>query len=120
MDELAYALRMDPLALRLANYAERDEQKDKPFASKDYGSAIARRPRSLAGRTAIISRAACVTAVSLSAGAWPHRLIRQTGVPVRPRSGSMAMEQCWCKAACRTLVPAPTPSWRSAQRTARR
>ncbi len=34
MDELAYALRMDPLALRLANYAERDEQKDKPFASK--------------------------------------------------------------------------------------
>ena len=34
MDELAFALRMDPLALRLANYAERDEQKDKPFASK--------------------------------------------------------------------------------------
>ena len=34
MDEMAHALRMDPLAFRLANYAERDEQKDKPFASK--------------------------------------------------------------------------------------
>ena len=34
MDELSYALKMDPLALRLANYAERDESKDKPFASK--------------------------------------------------------------------------------------
>ena len=34
MDELSYALKMDPLALRLANYAERDEGKDKPFASK--------------------------------------------------------------------------------------
>ncbi len=34
MDELAYALKMDPLALRLANYAERDENEDKPFASK--------------------------------------------------------------------------------------
>ena len=34
MDEMAYALTMDPLAFRLANYAERDEQKDKPFASK--------------------------------------------------------------------------------------
>lgn len=34
MDELSYALKMDPLALRLANYADRDESKDKPFASK--------------------------------------------------------------------------------------
>ncbi len=34
MDELSYALKMDPVALRLANYAERDENEDKPFASK--------------------------------------------------------------------------------------
>ena len=34
MDEMAHALRMDPFAFRLANYAERDEQEDKPFASK--------------------------------------------------------------------------------------
>ena len=34
MDELAYALKMDPLALRLANYAEKDPSTGKPFSSK--------------------------------------------------------------------------------------
>lgn len=34
MDELAYQLAMDPLALRLRNYAERDPDADKPFSSK--------------------------------------------------------------------------------------
>jgi xanthine dehydrogenase YagR molybdenum-binding subunit len=34
MDELAEALRMDPLELRLINYAERDANKNLPFSSK--------------------------------------------------------------------------------------
>ncbi|TWI64317.1 xanthine dehydrogenase YagR molybdenum-binding subunit [Pseudoduganella lurida] len=34
MDELAYELKMDPLALRLKNYAERAPVEDKPFSSK--------------------------------------------------------------------------------------
>jgi xanthine dehydrogenase YagR molybdenum-binding subunit len=34
MDELAVALNMDPLALRLKNYAERDPENDKPWSSK--------------------------------------------------------------------------------------
>jgi xanthine dehydrogenase YagR molybdenum-binding subunit len=34
MDELAYALDVDPLALRLKNYAERDVDEDKPYSSK--------------------------------------------------------------------------------------
>ncbi|HLB08771.1 MAG TPA: xanthine dehydrogenase family protein molybdopterin-binding subunit, partial [Gemmatimonadaceae bacterium] len=34
MDEMAYALRMDPIALRLKNYAEKDAQTGKPFSSK--------------------------------------------------------------------------------------
>ena len=34
MDELAVSLGMDPIALRLRNYAERDEHAGKPFASK--------------------------------------------------------------------------------------
>ena len=34
MDELAYALGMDPLQLRLANYAETDPDSGKPFSSK--------------------------------------------------------------------------------------
>lgn len=35
MDELAYAVGIDPLALRLRNYAERDQNKDLPFSSKE-------------------------------------------------------------------------------------
>jgi xanthine dehydrogenase YagR molybdenum-binding subunit len=35
MDELSYKLGMDPLALRLANYAERDANQDRPFSSKE-------------------------------------------------------------------------------------
>lgn len=34
MDELAYALKMDPVALRLQNYAEKNPEKDQPFSSK--------------------------------------------------------------------------------------
>ncbi len=34
MDEMAYALHMDPVALRLKNYAERDPQSGKPWSSK--------------------------------------------------------------------------------------
>ncbi|HEV7374029.1 MAG TPA: xanthine dehydrogenase family protein molybdopterin-binding subunit [Pyrinomonadaceae bacterium] len=34
MDELAYALKVDPLELRLINYAEKDPESGKPFSSK--------------------------------------------------------------------------------------
>jgi xanthine dehydrogenase YagR molybdenum-binding subunit len=35
MDELAYALGVDPLKLRLDNYAEKDPDEDKPWSSKE-------------------------------------------------------------------------------------
>ena len=34
MDELAYLLKMDPIDLRLKNYAERDEDKNLPWSTK--------------------------------------------------------------------------------------
>ncbi len=34
LDELAYALKLDPVELRLRNYAERDPEKDLPWSSK--------------------------------------------------------------------------------------
>jgi xanthine dehydrogenase YagR molybdenum-binding subunit len=34
LDELAYKLKIDPLELRLINYAERDPESGKPFSSK--------------------------------------------------------------------------------------
>ncbi|RXF75545.1 xanthine dehydrogenase family protein molybdopterin-binding subunit [Hansschlegelia zhihuaiae] len=39
MDELAYELKMDPLELRLKNYAEKDGNDDKPFSSKELRAA---------------------------------------------------------------------------------
>ena len=35
MDELSYALKMHPPALRLKNYADRDTAKKLPYSSKD-------------------------------------------------------------------------------------
>jgi xanthine dehydrogenase YagR molybdenum-binding subunit len=35
MDELAYAANVDPLALRLLNYSDRDQIEDKPYSSKE-------------------------------------------------------------------------------------
>jgi xanthine dehydrogenase YagR molybdenum-binding subunit len=35
MDELAFELKIDPVELRLKNYAERDLNEDKPFSSKE-------------------------------------------------------------------------------------
>ncbi|HET6255235.1 MAG TPA: xanthine dehydrogenase family protein molybdopterin-binding subunit [Puia sp.] len=35
MDELAYRLKMDPIELRLLNYAETEQQKKKPFSAKN-------------------------------------------------------------------------------------
>jgi xanthine dehydrogenase YagR molybdenum-binding subunit len=35
MDELAYAVNVDPLALRLMNYSDRDQSEDRPYSSKE-------------------------------------------------------------------------------------
>lgn len=35
MDDLSYQLKIDPLELRLINYAERDESVDRPYSSKE-------------------------------------------------------------------------------------
>jgi xanthine dehydrogenase YagR molybdenum-binding subunit len=35
MDELAYAVGADPLALRLRNYSEKDQTEDRPYSSKE-------------------------------------------------------------------------------------
>jgi len=42
MDELAYKLKMDPIDLRLKNYAERDPTSNKPFSSKHLRECYAR------------------------------------------------------------------------------
>ncbi|HEY2136097.1 MAG TPA: xanthine dehydrogenase family protein molybdopterin-binding subunit, partial [Xanthobacteraceae bacterium] len=39
MDELAYAAGIDPLALRLRNYSDKDQAEDKPYTSKELRAA---------------------------------------------------------------------------------
>jgi xanthine dehydrogenase YagR molybdenum-binding subunit len=42
MDELAYAVGLDPIELRLRNYADRDEHEDRPWSSKSLKECYAR------------------------------------------------------------------------------
>ena len=52
MDELALRLKIDPIELRLRNYAETDPHEDKPFSSKSLRECYAARRRSAsAGRS---------------------------------------------------------------------
>jgi xanthine dehydrogenase YagR molybdenum-binding subunit len=60
MDELAWKLKMDPVELRLANYAEKDPGKDRPFTNKHLREAYkeaadrfgwAKRPREIGATT---------------------------------------------------------------------
>ena len=63
-----YSMDIDPLELRLRNYAE--EKKGKPFRARRCASATRRARSASAGRAAIRSRARCAKATSSSAGAW--------------------------------------------------
>jgi xanthine dehydrogenase YagR molybdenum-binding subunit len=66
MDELAVALDVDPIVLRLRNYAERDLNDDRPFSSKELRACYARaaerfgwtrrdpRPRSMRDGSALV------------------------------------------------------------------
>lgn len=49
MDELAWELKMDPLALRLKNYAERSPVEDKPYSSKELRACYELAAKNLAG-----------------------------------------------------------------------
>jgi len=64
MDELAYAAKIDPLALRLLNYSDQDQIETGPTAAKSCANATGKARRSSAGPRASHSRARCATAAS--------------------------------------------------------
>ena len=49
MDELATALKMDPLELRMRNYAAKEADTGKPFSNKHLRECYQRPPRASAG-----------------------------------------------------------------------
>jgi len=80
MDELAYALTMDPVGLRLVNHAEKD---------------ILWSSRSLRER--------CRTGAERFGWAPAHRRRSM-------RAGTSWSARCWCAAGPKTWAPAPIPS----------
>ena len=70
MDELAVALKMDPLELRYRNYSDRDQNADAAFTSNSCASVIVAARRPSAGSGAAKSRGPCATVPSWSVGAW--------------------------------------------------
>ena len=84
MDELAIALKLDPLELRLRCYSERDQHDDRPFSSKALRECYRHGAEAFGWDSAIPSRARCATAATWSAGAW------------RPASG----KHCRCRSLC--------------------
>ena len=91
MDELAVALKIDPVELRLRCYSDRDQNAGHSLHQQAAAAnATARAPRRSAGTSASPSRARCATAANWSAGAW------------RPASG----KRCRCRCAARIVLTA--------------
>ncbi len=71
MDELAVALKMDPLNVRLRNYSgSRPERGSSPSPARSFASATAKARKPLAGASASQNRVPCAMAANWLAGAW--------------------------------------------------
>jgi Aerobic-type carbon monoxide dehydrogenase, large subunit CoxL/CutL homologs len=117
MDELAYKLKMDPLELRLKNYAEVDPSNKNPFTEKSLRECYKRASKNLAGQNAMLNRAPCAMVTCCLAGAWPRKPI--------PRGVCLAARWSVCSrtgaflspAARRKLAPVFIRSFRRLQPT---
>ena len=71
MDELAVALKIDPLELRLRCYSDRDQNNDRPFSSKALRECYSQGAKAFGWDQAQSgSRARCGTTATWSGGAW--------------------------------------------------
>ena len=61
MDELAVRLGIDPVELRLKNYAEEDQNDDKPFSSKELRECYRQAAERFGWASATRARARCAT-----------------------------------------------------------
>jgi xanthine dehydrogenase YagR molybdenum-binding subunit len=70
MDELAVALKLDPIELLRKCYSDRDQSEDLPYTSKQLRNATPAARKPSAGAAVIPRRARCATVRNWSAGAW--------------------------------------------------
>ena len=106
MDELSYAVGIDPLELRLKNYSELEQNANKPFSSKALKDCYYRGAEiNSAGRSAILSRARCGMGASSSATAWRAGSGKPCGCRPAPTSSSRPRADLW--SARRRPISAP-------------
>jgi len=111
MDELSYAVGIDPLELRLKNYSELEQNANKPFSSKALKDCYYRGTEiNSAGRSAILSRARCGMGASSSATAWRAGSGKPCGCHQRRRRAHARGQTCGQHGGGRYRHPAPIQS----------
>ena len=100
MDELAVALNMDPIALRVLNHTLVDPLQKNPSPLRISSTATASGPTNSAGQAQTQNPRPVARAATFTASAWPPRRIPQTAAvrshafrsnrTARPRSGALA------------------------------
>ena len=86
MDELAVALKLDPVELRLRCYSDRDQNQDLPYTSKQLRECYRQGAEAFGWDKRNPSRARCATAANWSAGAWRPASGRRCRCRPRPAS----------------------------------
>jgi xanthine dehydrogenase YagR molybdenum-binding subunit len=113
LDELSYTLRIDPIELRLRNYAEVQPQSVCRGQARPCESAIASVPNDLAGWSAPQRSERCVRATGWSATGWPEPPTIGTRNLVTPACRSAETAAPMYAAPPPTSEPAPTRSRRN-------
>jgi len=109
MDELAHELKMDPMELRLRNYAEVDPSNGKPFSSKSLRTCYRMAAERFGWERANPRRARHGATAGWWGWAWPPLPIRPTSTRPPRWRGSWPTGAQSCKAARSTSAPARTP-----------
>jgi xanthine dehydrogenase YagR molybdenum-binding subunit len=101
MDELAHAAKIDPLALRLMNYSDKDQTEDKPYTSKELRACYrqgaekfgwARRnhePRSMRDGAELVGW-------GMATGIWEAYQMKASAKAVLSRNGDLEISSAFC------------------------
>ena len=108
LDEAAERLGVDPVELRVRNFADHDQEAGRPWSSNGTARMLSRRRRTLRLVADGRRRAPPPTAVGGSVGAWRARFIRRSVRPAGSASNWRPTPRCTFNAAHRTWARAPT------------
>ena len=113
LDELSYALGIDPVDLRLRNHADVNPQSGRPWSSNALRECYLAGAEHFGWPAAIPRSGRCATASGWSATGWPGSPSAPSTDPAGPASRSAGTAPPACAAPPPTSEPAPTPSRRS-------